>query len=355
MTCATPPPPRRQRGIAVITAMLVVTIATVIAVGIAWETTLDLRRTEGLLAWEQARQYGYGAEAFAAQLLQEKLDEQAGSAAPVYSRADDRQACGGFQFTIDQGGMLGGVCDLQGRFNLNNLYLGGKAGREAFKRQFRRLLAAVSEVDETVDIGPDVADVIVESTIDWIDPDGTAEFNGAEDDYYTSQDPPYRAANFWFTSVSELRGVRGVTPEIYAALAPYLAALPYGSGEPTRINVNTATVPVYMSLGDDVALPIAEGWAERSAARPYESEQDMTEITSEADPGMQPYLDRSSRYFELRGLVSIGTTRLGLYSLLEATGTTVVPRLRQFDVVDQAPAPAEAEDIDSEQLTDADE
>jgi hypothetical protein len=81
----------------------------------------------------------------------------------------------------------------------------------------------------------------------------------------------------------------------------------------------------------------------------------MTEITSEADPGMQPYLDRSSRYFELRGLVSIGTTRLGLYSLLEATGTTVVPRLRQFDVVDQAPAPAEAEDIDSEQLTDADE
>ena len=36
------------------------------AVGIAWETTLDLRRTEGLLAWEQARQYGYGAEAFAA-------------------------------------------------------------------------------------------------------------------------------------------------------------------------------------------------------------------------------------------------------------------------------------------------
>lgn len=346
------PAPRRQRGIAVITAMLVVTIATVIAVGIAWETTLDLRRTEGLLAWEQARQYGYGAEAFAARLLQETLDEQSGSAVPVYSRSDDEQACGGFQFSIDQGGMVGGVCDLQGRFNLNNLVIGGKAEREAARKQFRRLLDAVGALDENVDIEPDVAEVIVESTIDWVDPDGNAEFNGAEDDYYTSQDPPYRAANFWFTSVSEMRAVRGVTPEIYVALAPHLAALPVTGGERTLLNVNTATVPVLMSLGDDVALANAENWVAVSGSKPFE---DTTEFTNFVDASMLPYLGFTSRYFELRGLVSIGTTRLGMYSLLEATGTAVVPRLRQFDVVDQAPAPAETGDIESEQPTDADE
>jgi len=66
-------PRRRDSGIAVITAMLVVAIATVLAVEIAWETTLDLRRTEGLLSREQAQQFGYGAEAYAAKLMEEVL------------------------------------------------------------------------------------------------------------------------------------------------------------------------------------------------------------------------------------------------------------------------------------------
>lgn len=351
--------PGAQRGIAVITAMLVVTIATVIAVAIAWQTALDLRRTEGLLAWEQARQFGYGAETLAARALGEVLEEQRASAVPVYSRQDNSNWCGGRQFVLDQGGegqqqggMVGGFCDLQGRFNLNNLLFGGRVD-EVARKQYRRLLDAVSAVDENVDIEPDVADTIVESTIDWIDPDDTAEYNGAEADAYTSLQPPYRAANFWFTSVSELRAVRGVTPEIYTALAPYVAALPVTNGKRTRINVNTAEVPVLMSLGDDIALANAENWVAISEAKPFEDDTEFREFVDQAV--RTDYIDYSTSYFELRGIVSIGTTRLGLYSLLEDTGTAVVPRLRQFDVVDQAPQPAEEEDVDAEELIDPDE
>jgi len=193
--------------------------------------------------------------------------------------------------------------------------------------------------------------------VDWIDPDESAEYNGAEDDAYTSEQPPYRAANFWFTSVSELRSVRGVTPEIYAALAPHLAALPVTPGQRTKLNLNTATIPVYMSLGEDVSVTNAENWVEISRAKPFE---DATEFADFLDPQLTPteYVSFSSRYFALRGLVSIGTTQLGMYSLLEYSGTTVVPRLRQFDVVDQVPAPPEPdddEDDESEQLSDADE
>lgn len=342
--------PPRQEGIAVVTAMLVVTIATILAVELAWKTNLDLRRTEGLLTWDQAHQFGFGAEAFAAKLMEEKLQDQTGAAA-VYSRTDDEQACRGFQFEIEQGGMTGGVCDLQGRFNLNNLLNSGKRDELAVK-QFRRLLNAISALNEDVDIEPDVAEVIVESAVDWIDPNSDADFNGAEADAYTSLQPPYRAANFWFTSVSELRAIRGVTPEIYVALAPFLAALPVTNGQQTPLNVNTAPVPVLMSLGDDITAANAEEWESDSAREPFE---DATPFAGFVDPAMVPYLGFSSRYFELKGLVSIGTTRLGMYSLLEFTGQAVVPRLRQFDVVDAVPSADDAEPIQSENVVESDE
>jgi general secretion pathway protein K len=338
----------RQRGIAVITAMLVVAIATLLAVEIAWNTSLDLRRTEGLLGWEQARQFGYGAEAFAAQVLQESLDEQSAT----YSRGDDEQFCQGFQFTLDQGGMTGGVCDLQGRFNLNGL-LNGNERDPVMLEQFRRLLRAVSEVNEELDIEPETVDVIVESTADWLDPDATPEFNGAEDDVYTAELPPYRAANFWFTSVSEWRAVRGVTPEIYAAVQPLLAALPIGNERP-KLNVNTAPLEVLMSLGEDVDRANAEGWIEDSRREPFE---DATQFTGLIDAAMSPYLGFSSQYFGLSGLITIGTTQLGMYSLLQSTTGAVVPRLRQFGVAELRPVTDDEEPVavDTKAVTDTDE
>jgi general secretion pathway protein K len=339
-------PPRRQRGIAIITAMLVVTIATVLAVELAWETNLDLRRTESLFAWEQARQYGYGAESYAAQLLQEVLNDQGGEI-PTYSREDDMRACGGFQFEIDQGGMTGGVCDLQAKFDLNKLVKanGSKLeGDEIVMNQFRRLIAAVDALDDTVEIDRQDIDVIVESTVDWLDPDTEQKYSGAEADYYTALQPPYRAANTWFTSASELRAVRGVTPEIYAALAPYITALPVGSTAP--LNFNTASIPIYMSLGDDVTLANAENWAENTLDEPV---SDTTQFKDFVDQAMLPYIGYSSSYFELRGLISIGTSRLGMYSLLEYANGAVVPRLRQFDVVDSVPVANT--DVDGDERT----
>lgn len=347
----------RQRGIAVITAMLVVTIATVLAVEIAWRSSLDLRRTESLLGWEQARQFGLGAEALAADTIAETLDNQS-DGQPVYSRDDDTGLCrDGFQFTLDEetvsGAMAGRICDLQARFNLNNLV--GTDGRrnEILMRQFRRLLDAVSVTDDTVDIDPATADVIVESAADWIDPDTTADFNGAEDDSYTSEQPAYRAANFWFISVSELRAVRGVTPEIYAALLPYLAALPVANGQPTALNVNTAPLPVLMSLGDDVTAENAARWISDSGEEPFE---DLTDFgTNLVDAELVPYIAYTTRYFELSGVVSIGTARLGMYSLLESNGTAVSPRHRQFDVTDVVPEPREEAGTEEQVSEDPDE
>lgn len=331
----------RQHGIAVITAMLVVAIATVLAVAMAWNTNLDMRRTAGLMAWDQAREYGYFAETLALQSLEEQLQGEA-----VYDRGTDEAARAGLSIAQDERMLAGGYADLQGRFNLNNLVTRDGRPDAVVVEQFRRLLRAVASLNPELGLGPVEIEVITGSTVDWIDPDGSADFNGAEDDFYTSEPEPYRAANGWFTSVSEFRAVRGVTAEVYAALSPYLAALPVG-GRPTLVNFNTASVPVLMSLGEDVSLENAERWVEDSLDKPVEDVSLVAEGL--IDPAMLPYVGYSSNYFELAGFVSIGTHRLDLYSLLEWDGQAARVRLRRFGVAEFVPPAQPALVVDADE------
>ena len=350
---------RRQRGIAVITAMLVVTIATILAVEITWQTNLDLRRTEGLLAWEQARQIGLGAETIAAQAFQEFISGESGTS-ETFNQADDAKACdeSPFSYPLNEGGLTGGVtariCDVQGRFNLNNLGRFGKDEPEkAIVDQFARLLQAIVTRYELTDIE---IEAVVAATIDWIDADGTPSFNGAEDDAYTSELPPYRAANYPFLSLSEWRAVRGVTPELFEAalLCRCLTAIIPTDGTPTPLNVLTAPEEVYLSLGDDVTDADAARWADPGSAG--DDEVLFTEIKGSAASfnSMPTYLGKNSDYFELNGLVTIGTTNLAMYSLLQSTGNAVVPIRRQFGVEELRPVSDEEASEDDDDSEDPD-
>jgi len=61
--------PDGQRGVALITALVVVAIAAGIAAAMIWETGLDTRRTETLTQGDQAMEYALGAESWAEQIL----------------------------------------------------------------------------------------------------------------------------------------------------------------------------------------------------------------------------------------------------------------------------------------------
>ena len=54
--------PAGQRGVALVTAILMVAIATTLAAKISWDNQISMRRTEAALNLEQARQLAYGAE-----------------------------------------------------------------------------------------------------------------------------------------------------------------------------------------------------------------------------------------------------------------------------------------------------
>ncbi len=314
--------PRRQAGIAALTAILVVAIATVLAVNLMWQSSVDLRRTESLLLQEQARQYDLGGEEFARFGLSEDFRDDGAAGSDTLGETWAKPLV----FAVEEGKLEGYLEDQQGRFNLNGLIgAGGKPVAEVMD-QYERLLLLLP-LERPLDGG--TARALVESTVDWLDPDQSPLLDGAEDDQYTSLAPPYRPANFWFTSPSELMAVKGYTAEIYAALLPHVTALPMLPDlAPWKINVNTATPLVMASLLPNLSVQDMEPFLKGS----YDDVNDFKSDFPGAEqiPPQIP-LDVGSNWFQLTVTASIGTAQSTMYSLLERNGETIRTRRRTFE------------------------
>jgi general secretion pathway protein K len=98
---------------------------------------------------------------------------------------------------------------------------------------------------------------LVDSILDWIDPDNLHRVNGAESDYYESLSPPYTAKNGLFDTVEELLWVKGVTADLFfgAAAAEYPEGRRPGLAEVftvdspiDRVNLRTASAEVLHAL-----------------------------------------------------------------------------------------------------------
>ncbi len=143
------------------------------------------------------------------------------------------------------------VEDEERKINLNNLTtaaLGtpGWKANDPWPEIFRRLLV-------TLEIEPSLADAVV----DWLDTDEIARSGGVESAYYQSLPFPYRAKNDKFDTVEELRLVRGVTPEVFEKLKPFVTVRSSG-----KVNINTAPAEVLMAL----SAAATAGTIDRAAA-----------------------------------------------------------------------------------------
>lgn len=316
------PQNHRQRGVALITALLVVAIATLLAVEIAARERLDIRRTQNLIASDQAYALALAAEAWALDIL--RTDQEQGGAVD------------GFQDDWAQPILLPpfeGVTlnmrieDLQGRFNLNNLANlppdPEQAANDVHYQRFRLLLENLAAAHE-LEVNPQE---LIEALADWLDPDLQVRPLGAEDSYYLSLDTPRRAANQLLLSPSELLLVKGFTPELVHALMPHVIALPQSG---TNINVNTATREVLRSLDRRISESVAEKLAEQRLEEAWES---MELFLQAAELSVADFrtsgLGVSSQFFAFRGDVTLGPARRQLHSLISrGDGLQVLWRAR---------------------------
>jgi general secretion pathway protein K len=317
-----------EAGAALVVAMLVFAICAALIVAMQREFTLFYQRGANSLQAEQGYAYLRGAEELATLALVLDYDTDKERDIP----RDDLEeiwAQPATPYALDEGGwLMGSLEDLQGRLNLNGL-AGGGGGQgsgqgQASERftpaqaQFIRLLQTLEEPL----VSEQEAIAITRSIADWIDADGNTSPDGAEDDYYFSQTPAYRAANRPMSSVSELRAIANVSPELYLALAPLVTVWPQ-TAQP--LNIHTAAVQVLRSINADDSLePLAESDAQALAEQRDEAGfLDKAEFLAHpafADKPMDKVaelLGESSAYFLLSARVEIADRELQLYSVLQ--------------------------------------
>jgi general secretion pathway protein K len=297
----------KNKGVALVTALLVVSLAATAAVTLSAHQQFDIRRTANLINGDQAWLYAKGAEAWSMVILMRDLvDNTTDSLQDTWAQTlPPIELPGGF--------MTGEIEDLHSRLNLNNLVQGDKPDLLTLNR-FQRLL-------EVLELEPKLAQAVV----DWLDGNIDALTPaGAEDDYYLGLEYPYLAANRKLVSVSELRLIKGFDQDTYERLKPYVAALP----ERTTINVNTAPAVVLACLGKDIDLELAAAIVEKRKEEPFEKVEDFTELVEKTTVDTQD-LSVTSQYFMLHNNTQIGRSRARLDSLIYRGGKAVPIRVLQ--------------------------
>ena len=375
---------RSQQGAALIIAMLVFALSATLLVALQREFSLALQRGTNQLVSEQAWAYLIGAEELAKLALQADnlLDARSATAADHLGELWAQPAT---PYPLDAGGwMTGQLTDLQGRINLNMLVStsaaqnsfavdegavddttesegatgesnGGegveasesgnqskqenesarqRSGDEARRwtptqKLLIRLLQALNEASLPLD----AAMTLTEAISDFIDRDANRRQNGAEVDAYRYADFPYLPANRALASVSELRSVRGMTPEVFEALAPLVTVWPERN---TRLNILTAPLPVLRTLNaDDQWAPLSVIDAERLAESRREGgiakvEDLLAGPILEGRPSaeLEPLLDIRSDWFLLDASVELRDRQRHLFSVLHRDADTTVAVFR---------------------------
>lgn len=296
----------RQQGVALITVMLVVALATLLAVSMMRNQNISLRYAEGLFTQDQTILYTQGAEGFVQDLLLRDLDNDKRNKREV-DHPGETWAKPFPAFPVPGGSVQASLHDLQGRFNLN-LLVQENAVNPAAQTTLKRMLANL-DLPENLDA----------ALIDWMDSDNEPNgVDGAEDDFYTRLPVPYRTANQPLADVSELLLVKGFTPEVVAALRPHVSALPATA----LINVNTANPELVRAFTENMTVSGAEELRRNRPSDGYETadafldEPAFNGLDASAKNALKPLLVVRTAYFELSARATISGRHSVLHSVL---------------------------------------
>ncbi|ENV37282.1 hypothetical protein F959_02090 [Acinetobacter venetianus RAG-1 = CIP 110063] len=218
-----------QHGVALLTILVMVALATILAATIAKRQSNTAENTGYLMRQDQSLLYAKSAEAFFSELLIQDSDN--GSS---IDHLQENWAKPMPPFSVEDGAVSGRLLDESGKFNLNNLVKSDGKVDEAAKRWFEKLLQRVGLPAE-----------LSQAVIDWQDSDDeTTGAMGAESNYYQGLNPAYLASNTMFHNVDELKLVKGFEGKNYDLIKPYVTALP----EQTKVNMNTASALLLASI-----------------------------------------------------------------------------------------------------------
>lgn len=221
--------PARQRGAALLIALLTVALAAALAVGLIDDQRRTLARTQALVDAERSEQFARGLEGLAADWIRRARRGEVPDAL-----LDGRWSA---PFPVPGGSVRIRLLARSDRFNLNALAAADPVEAEAARQGLQRLLAAL-------DVDPDLADALYAQ----LRAGGT----------------PLRLIH-----LSEARSLPAWTPSVEARLADFVTVLPDPS---SRIDVNSAPAEVLAARMPELGLEAARRIV---AQRPYARIEDL--------------------------------------------------------------------------------
>lgn len=281
----------KQRGAAIIVALFVVSIVAISAILMLERFSRDLRSTELISTANTAELLATGSVAWAMEQLNDNWEKQKPrkiiDATPIVSKED----------RFDQAIITSTIYAADANFNVNNLT------NQEYEEDFLRLIRIVRP-----DISQEKAKAIASAVKSWI-----AGGNSNFEEFYSKQQPPYRESHRIMASISELRLVKGMTPELYVALIPYISALP----KETTLNVNNADIPLLMTLSPTMTKASAETIVNSRKKEPFSDVASFMKLDVVKSNNInQDKIGILSHYFLVKTHVKVNEHETVLFTLI---------------------------------------
>ena len=290
----------RQGGAAVLVAMLVVAIAALAASSFMFRSRVEWRRLENLTRMDQAHWVLRAAQLWgAAVLLDDARHSSVDHLGELWATQLPPVEAEGYRVS-------GGMEDLEGRFNLNNLVSNGQIDNQQLA-VFVRLLRTLH-----------LPEILAVAVADWMDADDIpSNTDSVESAYYQSLSTPYRAANHPLINVNELLGVKGVDRNILTVLRPYVTALPTR----TPINVNTASPEVLAALVEGLSSEEAYTMAAKRERVYYRNFEDFQQALPNGMTAPAYGVSVSSQYFLVQARATNERLAIGNQAIYRREGS----------------------------------
>jgi general secretion pathway protein K len=234
-----------QKGSALIITLLLITILTGLVVDFVYEVYID---SSTLSNWGNAQRASFIAKSgqtISAELIEDIKKE---------TYTDKREV----EFPVEQNfgpniNLIIKIEDENSRFNVNSIiYANGMTNEEA--------LSSLKKLLEYLNINPNLA----LSIADWIDPD-------SEPRLYNSEN---FAKNDFLWSVDELRLIEGMDKNTFDKISPYMTV--FGNN---IVNINTAELPVLVSLHNDMTETLAKNIIDYRKSYPFENTNNVQNVS----------------------------------------------------------------------------
>lgn len=291
---------QRQQGVAIITALLLTSLAIAIVTSLFWHQQVQVRAIENQRLQLQKQWIVRGALDWARLILQEDgkfsmVDDLSEPwAVPLAdTRLDTYVASNSTGSDVASAVLSGVIHDAQSRLNLTTLASHGVISSVEVTA-FEKLLNALQQNSSLARV--------------------TAQQIALTQLHDTA--PPGASRPIRFIQIDDLLAVPGYTPAVVAALRDYVIFLPRS----TPININTASIDVIAARISQISRADASMLV---AQRRSKSFRNVTELASllPNSPSVDPsLLSVTTRFFLVNGHITIKHASLQVQGLVERTG-----------------------------------